>query len=250
MPSKLFIYSLGILEIRYDGVNINDSLSQKAKALLVYLAYTQGDYDRNSLAELVMKTEQPVSSFRREISNLRRALNGYVSISGEKVGMCPGMPYWMDVLALEQDLPRLSRIPTADLTPAYVHDLKQLLKLYRGEFLSTLLIDNLNFEIWQLLTHQNLIHLVIEALDKLIDYHAYQHNYQEALGNARHLVEIDPTRSASYRRLMELLALTDQRAAALEVFEHCANRLEKELNVQPSALTIALYKKIRDDNYS
>jgi DNA-binding SARP family transcriptional activator len=244
MSSKLFIHTLGAFQIHRNGEDISQQFSQKGRALLVCLAYTQHTHERSSLFNLVMKPHQPLSSFRREISRLRKVLDDDVIIA-ESIGIRPGLQYWMDALVVETEMTHLQHVPAKNLSVAQVNDLEQMLKLYRGDFLSSLVIDNLNFEIWQTMTRQSLVYSVIIALDKLIDYYTERENYHLALGNARHLVEVDPTRSASYRRLMELLALTDQRTAALQVFERCSERLQKELNVQPSALTLALYKKIR-----
>ena len=46
---------------------------------------------------------------------------------------------------------------------------------------------------------------------------------------------------------MRLLALNDQRGAALAQFEACRSALQEELGVEPGTETTVLYERIRDE---
>ena len=70
-------------------------------------------------------------------------------------------------------------------------------------------------------------------------------DYERALRHAWRQVELEPWREAAHRQVMRLLALSDQRVAALAQFETCRRLLADELGVEPEAETAALYEQIR-----
>ena len=67
-----------------------------------------------------------------------------------------------------------------------------------------------------------------------------------AVEYARRLVALDPLSEEHARSLMRRLALAEDRAAALTVFEQYRERLRSELRMAPSAATVALANEIRD----
>ncbi len=67
-----------------------------------------------------------------------------------------------------------------------------------------------------------------------------------AVEHTRRLVALDPLSEEHARSLMRRLALTDDRAAALAVFEQHRERLRSELRMVPSAATRGLADEIRD----
>ncbi len=67
-----------------------------------------------------------------------------------------------------------------------------------------------------------------------------------AVDYARRLLALDPLSEEHARSLMRRLALSDDRSAALAVFEQHRERLRNELRMAPSAATRALADDIRD----
>ncbi len=67
-----------------------------------------------------------------------------------------------------------------------------------------------------------------------------------AVDYARRLLALDPLSEEHARALMRRLALSDDRSAALAVFEQHRERLRNELRMAPSAATRALADDIRD----
>ena len=67
-----------------------------------------------------------------------------------------------------------------------------------------------------------------------------------AVEYTRRLVALDPLSEEHARSLMRRLALAEDRAAALAVFEQHRERLRSELRMVPSAATRALADEIRD----
>ncbi len=68
---------------------------------------------------------------------------------------------------------------------------------------------------------------------------------QQAIAFTRRIVEIEPWREAAQRRLIELLAESGQRAAALKQYELCRQVLLEELGVEPEVETTTLFEAVR-----
>ncbi|MCB0111783.1 MAG: AAA family ATPase, partial [Caldilineaceae bacterium] len=62
---------------------------------------------------------------------------------------------------------------------------------------------------------------------------------------AQRLLSFDPLEETSYQRLMRLRAADGDRAGALKVYQECTAILERELGVEPSTETAALYERLR-----
>ena len=63
---------------------------------------------------------------------------------------------------------------------------------------------------------------------------------------ASRLLAFDPWREEAHRQRMSALARAGQRSAALAQYQTCRRILDKELGVEPSAETTALYEQIRN----
>ena len=65
-----------------------------------------------------------------------------------------------------------------------------------------------------------------------------------ALPLAQTLIALDPLREDAHRRLMRLLYLAGDRAAALRAFDDCEQRLKHEIGTRPSPETLAVLATI------
>ncbi len=80
----------------------------------------------------------------------------------------------------------------------------------------------------------------------LVDLLEERREYANAIARVRHWLQHDPLDEEAYRRLMRLLALAGDRAAALHAFRQCKGALHRELGAEPSAATVGTYERIRD----
>jgi tetratricopeptide (TPR) repeat protein len=67
----------------------------------------------------------------------------------------------------------------------------------------------------------------------------------QAVVHARAAAALDPLGEEVHRRLMERLTATDDRAAALAVYDHLAERLRRDVGIGPAAATRALAARVR-----
>ncbi len=89
--------------------------------------------------------------------------------------------------------------------------------------------------------------MTLDGLGRLAEYHEGRADYERAIDYTRRQLELEAWDEAVHRRLMRLLALTDQRSQALLQYEVCRRVLHDELDVEPSHRTKELYLQIRDE---
>jgi predicted ATPase len=101
------------------------------------------------------------------------------------------------------------------------------------------------FDDWLLIQREQFRLQVTSALEQLASFHEHAGQLTEAERAIRRLLEYEPLRESAYRHLMRLLAATDQRSAALDVYETCRRVLASELGLAPDVETVTLAEQIR-----
>ena len=162
------------------------------------------------------------------------------TVTRETVAFDPTIPYWLDVEIFLDALRRAQAAPDA------VAALREAAELYRGDFLAGFYIrDAAAFEEWVLGERQYLRGLVVDALHRLAAAYSRQGDYAKAIGALRELLALEPWREEAHRQLIQLLALSGQRSAALNQYELMRRQLQAELGVAPEAESQALVEQIR-----
>jgi DNA-binding SARP family transcriptional activator/predicted ATPase len=240
---KLELNLLGSPEVWLDGQAVQGFRSAKARALLYYLAATGRAQPRSVLAGLFwgsVAENHARRSLTMTLSNLRQLMGHYLDISREAVALDPGSPYWLDVAVFE-----------AGVQGHTIDGLKQAIDLYRGDFLEGFYLhDAPEFEQWMLIERTRLREQVLQALHRLADHLAAQHDLPQASETIRRLLALEPWREEAHLDLMLLLARNGQRSAALAQYETCRQLLAEELGVEPGSETTAIYEQIRDGTLS
>jgi predicted ATPase/DNA-binding SARP family transcriptional activator len=259
--ARLLICLLGPFQVTYGGEPVTAFESDKVRALLAYLAVEADQpHRREKLAGLLWPdwTERAArTNLRRALYNLRTTLRdrvpsgsddgppSFLDASSQTIQLHAGQDAWVDVLAFE-DYVR-SR-PPSSADPQTISHLEEAVALYRGPFLEGFsLTDSPAFEEWAMFEGEQLHRLMMEALHHLSKWHAAQGQVDRALPYAWRQVELDPQRESGHQQVMRLLAYSGRRAQALAQYEACRRQLVETLGVEPSAGTMALYERIRDE---
>jgi predicted ATPase/DNA-binding SARP family transcriptional activator/Tfp pilus assembly protein PilF len=255
---QLAIHLLGGLQVTFDDKPITHFATDKARALLAYLAVrAKRPHRRDALAGLLWPDTPSAKArhnVRQTLSYLRQALgtcgdaDTFLLVSRETVQFNPECCYYLDVaefkhLAIACQEHRHRRLETC---PACMRRMAEMTTLYRGEFLAAFALDDsCAFEEWALLEREWLHRQVITSLSHLAHYHERCGDYQRARDYARQQVKLEPWREEAHRQLIRLLALDGQRSAALAQYETCCRVLAEELAVEPTAETTTLVQNIR-----
>lgn len=251
--ARLSILSLGTLQITLDAVPLTAFASDKARALLTYLAV---ESDRPHRRERLAGLLWPEYPERRARHTLSQALLSVRQVTGDHqadpvarffdvrpdtLQFCRHSDYWLD----------LETFTTAHRESAFgaaasLATLEQASALYRGPFMDGFsLADSPAFEEWLLLLRERLERAAMQLLEVLVRTHTAQGAYEPALRFAWRQLELDPWREDVHRTIMHLLVMQGQRNAALAQYEACRIQLWDELGVRPEAQTTALFERIK-----
>lgn len=244
MTKVLKMALLGPLQLTIDDEPLIGLDSGKARALLCYLAVNGRTHSRHTLANLLWG-ELPDSDARRNlrgvILKLRQFLDPYLQVSHQTVALNPDAPVWLDTAIFQSGLHQNEKNGAGWQTAVH---------LYRGEFLQEFYIRQApEFDNWLQEQRTWFHNQAIAAHDAWASHLQAQGDYAQGIGVARQLLTLEATREASHRLLMQLLALSGQRTAALRQFEQCQKLLETELGVDISMETAVLHDQIRNGEY-
>jgi ABC-type oligopeptide transport system substrate-binding subunit/DNA-binding SARP family transcriptional activator len=249
--SQLTIRLFGPPRVELDGKEVHIP-RRKALALLAYLAATGRTHSRDVLAALLWPEYDQSGAraeLRRMLSSLSRTIgHERLLVDRDTAALDMNAGLWVDAQSFEEAVAACAEhdLPSSALCPECVKCLSDAVALYEGDLLAGFaLADSEPFDDWQRLESQRLRARLATALERLAHGHASQSRHQDALRCARHWLSLDPLDEAAHRALMDLYAQAGQRAAALRQYRQCVRTLERELGVEPSPETAALYQQIR-----
>ncbi len=240
MEQILRISLLGNFQLCDENEAVVTCESPRLQALLAYLIlHADVPQARQQIAYHfwpVSSESQALTNLRKLFLQLRRALpnaDAYLDFNHQTILWRANAPFTCDVIEVEQRLGQLRD------NPLDRNALTELFDLYRGELLPSCYDD------WILPLREGLHQDVMAALDQLVTVLENQRAYSEGIRYAQRLLSFDPLEEKSYQRLMRLRAADGDRAGALKVYQNCTEILERELGVEPSAETVALYDRLR-----
>ncbi|MCG2787319.1 MAG: tetratricopeptide repeat protein [Anaerolineae bacterium] len=254
------LHFFGGFNAAYSGSPLTGFATDKARALLVYLALeSDRPHRRESLASLFWP-EQPEErarqSLRQALSNLRQVLaeqtaTPFLNVTNADVQMSTQAEVWTDVQAFRVLL-RESREHTHACPENCLSCLRrqqQIANLYTGEFLAGFgLPDSQPFEEWLLLTRENLQIEAVQVLASLAEYEERRGQFSAARQYALRQVRFEPWREEAHAQVMRLLAYEGQRSAALSQYAVCCRVLQAELGLEPTRSTRLLAEQIQSSN--
>lgn len=235
-------------------VTVNNHACVLSPRLLGLLAYVAVEGVRPHRRESLSALLWPDKPYSAALGNLRSALRDLRKALCERDSPSPCLlatsaeiyinrqsDYWLDVAAFEALL-RSGR--GGDLG---IETLEQAVELYRGPFLEDLVLSgSTGWEEWVLIKREACHRQMQRALSALVGRYETRREYERAIAWAQRAIELDPWQEEMHRQLMRLLALCGRRSAAIVQYRHCELIMRRDLGMQLSSETIALYEQIRD----
>jgi len=217
---------------------------------LFLLSHRRTVHNRESLATLLWSecsTEQSKKNLRQTLWRLRScdALpvemkhTLLLAIDKDHIQLNPDIDFRIDTEQFEQIYRDFKARPVIDETSA--QRLRDAAQLYRGGFLEGYWHD------WCLFERERFQNMYLAIMDKLIEWCISQSEFDEGLDYCEKILQLDPAAERAHQQMMRLHQLSGNRTAALRQFERCARHLKEELDVNPSASTLAILAQIRMD---
>ena len=247
------MFFLGTPRITVDETPIHFD-TRKAIALLAFLGAQGGRCTRDSLVTLLWSRYGPAgghSALRRTLCAVRKELaHDWLAVDGEFIGLRDSEDVRIDIARCSELLQRCEGHPHGKLgaCPRCLPLLEEAAQLCRGDFLCGFTLrDSPAFDDWQFVITDACRRQAARILERLAICHSATGKYEQALDDARKLVDLDPLDEGSHRMLMKLHGWSGNRSAALLQFEECSRLLRGELNVQPQTATRCLRDEIAAD---
>ena len=237
---RLLLTLLGTFHARLDLGRALPLPSRKGQALLAYLALSAGRrHGRDALCALLWPdsaADQARASLRQALAVTRRALGSAARPSlvthPEHVAIDPDQ--------VEVDATAFERLAAE----ADVASLERAARLYGGDLLAGLRIDEAPFEEWLRTERERLRELALDVNARVLAAHGKAGQTEPAIQAALRLLALDPLQEPAHRALMRLYAGQGRRGAALKQYQLCVDALQRELGAEPEGETRVLYQKL------
>jgi DNA-binding SARP family transcriptional activator len=235
------LHAFGDPTLRADDGTSYDGLTRQTKrfALLIYLACSE-ERTPHRRDELIA-TFWPESSKRSGLNSLRQALFVIRRELGADVTKGFG----------SQDVSINWNVLGSDVDAFYralgTGSLEAALGLYRGDFLSGFYVSGASeFSFWVEEQRARLKDLAGRASKNLARRAEAEQSLPDAVYWWRRAFEFYPYDESTLCRIISLLAVSGNRAAALAEFERFRRRADRELGVAPSPLTMQVVNRVVD----
>lgn len=246
----------GHFDLSLSGTTIHFRTS-KARALLALLAIeSDHPHSRKSLAGMLWSdrpTESAQNNLRVTLYELRQRLGDnsraapFIILSRENVQFNLQSNCTVDAMMFRGlvDECRHHTHQELDSCSECMNRLSRAMEVYRGEFLSETFADaGTLFEEWAMIQRERYHRQAVRALNHLAVWNLRMGNWERAEEQSQRHLELDALDENAYRHLMQALAASGRREAALVQYEVCRQILSNEVSLAPEEATTNLYLKI------
>jgi DNA-binding SARP family transcriptional activator/tetratricopeptide (TPR) repeat protein len=241
----LEISLLGEQRVVVNGSVVVALRSPRAMALLGFLLVHAGAPQRRDYIAAQFwpdSTEaQARTNLRRELHALRAGLpqvDRWLSAPGGTLLWRIDGDCQVDVATFQAAADAAAAALTAADVTAFRLAAADAVRAYRGELMPALYDD------WVTVERARLHRRCLALLDQLIVAERDAGAYAEAIERARRRIDLEPLEEVGYRTLLQLQALSGDRAAAMQTYHRCTSILERELGVAPDEATTAEYERL------
>ncbi len=231
----LKLYLLGSFQLDMNARHVQLA-THKIESLLAYLVLHPQSHLREKLAALLwadFSDAQARASLRNALTVLRRAIGVEALVTDrETVQLNPALAVWVDALEFQAHA-------TAFLATTTPVQNAVALDLYRGELLADF------YDEWIFPLREKWQQHYFDMLARTAEMHRAEGEHAKAIGAAERLLAHDSVNEAAHRLVMLSYFALGDTAAAMRQFERCKQVLRAELNIEPSAETMALAERIQ-----
>ena len=249
MGVQLEIDLLGKFRACYGEEPLQSLNSPRLQELLTYLiVYRDSPQQRQHVALNFWPdspAKQTLANLRQLLFQLRNALpesERYIRSDSNTVQWNSEAPARIDLVEFEEAITEARRRVAAgedekDLS-GEVAALETAVEQYGGPLLPHC------FEEWIAGKRHRLREEYTDALERLVERYEEQRKFERGIVYAGKLVEQNPTDEAAVRKLMQLHAFNDDRAAVVRTYRKLEERMGRELDIEPGQKTNELYQRL------
>lgn len=221
---------------------------KKARQLfLLFVTRRNSLIEREEIFELLygeMPTEAAVRDFKVALNALNKALEpergddepAFIAREESAYGLRPGADIWIDAEEFAQLIAHADKANDATALDLY----RRALALYHDDYL----IADARYDDWAIAERERLLAMYLRAADRLASELLTRGALDEAIEWCEKILARDRCWEHAYRLMMRAYAQRGDRVQVRRVFEQCVRVLREDLDVEPSAATVAVYRKV------
>lgn len=253
---QLRVQALGAFRVWRGSVEIEprDWRRDKARQLFqLFLAQRGHPLQRDEIVDRLwpsLTPEAAMRDFKVALNALNKVLEparpadapfAFIVREGAAYFLRPEADLWLDAAQFEQAAETGLRLSDAGLPSSNeaMARLQMAVKLYSGDFM----LDAL-YEDWASEERERLLALYLRAANKLAEAHIDRRQFDEGLSICQAILARDSCWENAYRLIMIAYARQGNRPQALRAYQRCVNTLRDELDIAPSAATVALHEQL------
>jgi len=237
---RLEIYALGEGRVVRDGRPVSPSEWQAAMAKeMFFYVLMHGPAERDAIGLVFwpdLSTKKMRNSFHTTLHRMRRAVgaDGVVVEGGQyRLG---DVERWFDVEEFEALFERARLLPPNDWQAEELW--RRAEALYQGDFLPEV------ERVWCVTKREALREKYVEVLIGIGRCHSARRDLDGAIDWYRQALQADELREDIHRHIMRAYAAAGRRSEALAQYHACRETLNRELGVETSPETKALFEQI------
>lgn len=254
---NLEIYMLGNLKILLNGKPVLGNMSNKAAALLCFLALNRSKaFSREKLSSIFWDSAASDTArynLRYTLWSLRKIFNAeknqpeVILTDKDSCYINPELEITTDVQDMENLLSSLQH----DSSVEPIRLLEKIKKIYKGDFLEGFYINkSVEFNDWVFFERERLQRIYFEALNYMSKLYIKSGDYRRSIEILNEMLRINPLQEDLYEGLIKNYMELGDRNSALSQYRRCCNILREELNISPNENIISLYQQIKSGTKS
>lgn len=234
---------LGPFAARVNERPLTQLHSQKAQALLIYLAVEARQvHQRESLMALLWP-DYPLKSAQQSLRQTLFLLRQAVESAENSLILAERFTVGMNQDAFSLDVAQFELLAGNGRSP---QEWQQAADLYRDHFLADFyLSDSDPFEEWAASKRAFYQRQMQDFLQRFVDHYLEIGDDAAAETAVRRQLTLDNLQETAHRQLIEILARNGRRQEALTHYETLCQLLQDELAIEPDANTVSLIEAIR-----
>ena len=245
---QLRIQTFGAFRVWRGDVEITarEWTRKKARQVLQLFVTQRGRMiEREEMFELLygeISADAASRDFKVALNALNNALEpergddepSFIARAESAYGLRAGADVWIDA----DEFARLIAQAEKANADAALDWYRRALALYHDDYL----IADARYDDWVVAERERLLTIYLRAADRLAAELLARNAFDEAITWCEKILARDRCWEHAYRLMMRAYAQRGDRAQARRVFEQCARVLKEELDVEPSAATVEVYK--------
>jgi predicted ATPase/DNA-binding SARP family transcriptional activator len=243
---RLRVAALGPLQVCIDDRPVDAAAwgSARPRELLVYLLVHPDGRTKEQTGLAFWPDASPTqlrNNFHVTLHRLRRALGGAdcVTLAHERYTVDPELVEEFDVARFEREVAAARRALQRQQEGGAAR-LEQALERYRGDFLDGEPVGD-----WHLEHRDRLQRVYVDALMALGEQRVRDGEHARAGDAFRGVLSRDELHEEALRALMRCHAAAGERTQALRAYRRFAERLRRELEIEPGAATVRLFERLQ-----